>query len=78
MILRRKPLQDEGKKRRAPASNTSHYFQEFELQRRMAAYKRMNYSETLIKGISLRPSFRLYRASAPLRQKSAYIMANWI
>ena len=44
----------------------------------MAAYKRMNYSETLIKGISLRPSFRLYRASAPLRQKSAYIMANWI
>jgi len=45
MILRGKPLQCEGEKPRAPASNTSRYFQEFGLQHRMAAYKRMNHSE---------------------------------
>ena len=45
--LRGKPLQCEGKKPHAPASNTSHYFQEFGLQRRMSAYKRIYNGETL-------------------------------
>jgi len=56
MILRGKPLQCEGEKPRAPASNTSHYFQEFWVTTPYGGLQENNLGENPNKGLRYAPS----------------------